>query len=1020
MAELTPYNLQPYNLGRSEPQTSEPVLDADLQAWKDQKDAGTPISGPFLTPIEAGFQASQGMFWSALKAGAQMAGQEVPDFIQGRIDENMNLAASADIDGLWDKLQFAVGQLGPAAGTMLASTVLAPLVGSTATFGATMGGILSGLGLTAGDQQQKAEDLDPDHVATIGQGLYSLLLTAPDAFMIGRAKTILSPMKELIDETVKGNLKTASSGRIGRIASDSIKIGGAEALQDVGTGVGANYFTGTEIDESRIRALSDSALDEAIIGTLLGVPLSGANLATAELAQAQIDFDANRRMELEAAQEAGTLEEGNLRNKKGDISEEVQSYQPAKDAVNNLGFFSYAYNTLTGSATGKLKAKLSDNQTAQRLLREFNLTAKERLKGGFTLGEKAQAAYANFERAGSDFFNATEGDQLSAWERRAEGKPALDNPVDIALRNVLTVEIPKSAWVASRGELDLKDGLWLREDYLPIQDALDWNKVVNDPQAIPRAIEMLEAAGRKAEIKKVEAILEQKNNDFRKYGNNMHMGADRKRATYENKLVNRIEKAVSEGKDVSVKRLMKGFQNEYKKNQRESSMTLERALKDLPQEWFTPYYNTSRSPAETLRIHMKKSAEAAAHIDSFGVNLEKFDEMVARAVVEGQKSGAPLTDKDVTEFYDILRTSQRIHLNPRTKRWRDNQQKIRAAVTTVTLGLSALVSIPEALVIGLQTDMRSALAGVLSTMKIRDKGRALVASEDLGMSLNTATNLAVNRVTDESYDVGNYESAFIKYGTGLPFLQHFLSVWGAKSQDHYLRRQLNALNSGKLSLEQANHIYRKLAEAGINVEKATDWAGRHYPMDDPFFSQVWVPKLHQLTRDTIVDPTPIDKPLWMNDERFMLLAQLKGFMTVFTNRVMAGTAQKLQMEGPGGNRELVLRVAPYVAAYLVGQIAMGGAREFIKSGEIDSEKEMTERLWQAFGYLGSTAYGVDFVNALRYRSDPLASFAGPSVSIGTEVARAFTDPERTVETIAKRLYPNSPFKGLVLEAFGVE
>ena len=269
------------------------------------------------------------------------------------------------------------------------------------------------------------------------------------------------------------------------------------------------------------------------------------------------------------------------------------------------------------------------------------------------------------------------------------------------------------------------------------------------------------------------------------------------------------------------------------------------------------------------------------------------------------------------------------------------------------------------------------------------------------------------------------ESAFIKL-TGLPYLQHFLTVWAAKSQDTYLRRQLNQMNSGKMSGPMSNHVYRKLAEAGINVDKAKDWAAKGYPKDDKFYQREYIPKLIQLTRDTIVDPNPVDKPLWMNDERFMLLAQLKGFMTVFTNRVMQGTKDKLAMEGPGANRELALRVAPYLTMYLLGQVAMGATREFVKAGEVDSEKDMIERMWAAFGYAGSVAYFTDAINSMRFRSDPTASAAGPAFSIGSQlVGNAVRnieemDAEGFVNDTIKRLFPNVPFKDLMLEGLGVE
>jgi hypothetical protein len=1017
--ELQPFELEPVETGPSDLSVSQTNINPTLAEYVARRESdGQPVARP-LSPIEAGWNATQGMFWSAVESGAEASGQEVPEFVTNAIQENMDLASSADIEDIYDKLGFAIGQLGPVAGGIIAGSVVAPFVGASATVGAAATGILASMGLTAGDQQQKIKELDPDRKATLDQWAYTTALSSLDAFAIGRAKTLLSPIGELIEQTVKGNLRKATgvTKNVAELAKGTAQIAVSEGVQDLGTGLGANYFTGTEIDQSRIDALKSSAIDEMVIAALLGAPLTGANMATARLAQNQIEFDENRRLELEA-----TPQIGEVRDKKGNIAEEVINLAPAKDSVKQPGFFNYAYNIITGNATSPLKARYADNKSALTYLRQFNLSAKERFTGQNTIAEKGQAEYAKFEKAGKDFFNATRNDQDAAWERKAKGEADMSNPIDKSLHEVLNVQIPKSAWIASRGKMDMTEGLWSREDYLPISDAINWNLVVNDPNYINRAKEILTAQGKEDKIDQVVNALRRKKKDFLTYGNEMHMGADRKSASVQRKFVAAVEKAVESGKGLKLKGLLKGAQQEYKPKQRHSSITLERELQELGQEWFLPYYDKKRSPAEVLRIHMKKAAESVAHINSFGVNLEKADELIARAIVEGQKNDNPLRPRDVEKMYDVLRASQRIHLNPVTRKTREAQQKARATITTMVLGLSALVSIPEAVVIGLQTDMRSMLKGLLATARLGDKERMLVASEDLGYSLASSTNLVFNRTAEETFDVPKWEAAFVKYGTGLPFVQHFLTTWAAKSQDIYLRRKLDKIKTGNASGAEANHIYRKLAEAGIDVEKSVEWANQNYPLDSDFFQNEWSRKLIAVTRDTIVDPDPIDKPLWQSDERFLLVAQLKGFMTVFTNRVMQGTAEKLAMEGPGANRELALRVAPYLTMYLLGQVAMGMAREYIKSGEVDDEKTTNERVWNAFGYAGSMAYFIDAINAFRYRSDPAASVAGPFFSITNQLAGSAVenlermDPEGFMEDVLKRLYPNSPFKDLIVEA----
>jgi hypothetical protein len=219
----------------------------------------------------------------------------------------------------------------------------------------------------------------------------------------------------------------------------------------------------------------------------------------------------------------------------------------------------------------------------------------------------------------------------------------------------------------------------------------------------------------------------------------------------------------------------------------------------------------------------------------------------------------------------------------------------------------------------------------------------------------------------------------------------------------------------------------KIEQAGLDVDKLNDWMASDFDESHPYFVKSYIPAVVGLTQDTIVDPHPIDKPLWMNDERMLLLTQLKGFMTVFTNRVMRKWAQSVR-DNPSGNIQLATKIAPYVAMYLAAQVGMQAVREVLKKGDLDDwdKHSMEERVWSAFGYLGGMSYFVDTYNSLKYNSDPLAAVAGPALSKSFNTSGHLVhaideqDPEGLLNDIAKELFPNVPGKDLLMEAFGIE
>jgi hypothetical protein len=817
--------------------------------------------------------------------------------------------------------------------------------------------------------------------------------------------------KTAVDTAAKSGVKLGASGYAKEIGKTAVTQGATEGLQDFSGSIAAVLRTDSEWDEAKIESLARAAAYEGLVAGILGVPLGGVSAYTDSIAAQRVYEDSNFTPEDAVA----------LMGEDGELSLDFRQLTPVDGAAKQPGFWSLAASTLTGNATSKSRKRLSWSEKAQTLLDSFNTPFNRKKPGQFTVNEKARAVEGELQTLAKAFNKASEQDRHDAWNAKAEGIK-LDTAASQALWEILNVKIPELASSMSNGEIDTSTGLFIEETYLPILNDMDWKKVTDDAASIDKAIADMDANGKTdKEIAATVKALKEQSKSYKETGNHMSYSYDRQTQAINEAILKQAKKAKEKGKPLSKKSkaaLKARLSKKARKDKRDSPLNLDRSLHNLSQKYLNSYRRSS-DPRGTLNSHIRMISEYLAMTDTFGVDNRLFDDAVADIAIDAIDNNQDFNPDIVDELYDVLRTQQRIHLKPlKSEAVRTAQNNTRAATNTILLGLSSLVSIPELLVIFMNTGGKASLQGLAQTvLRARDSKGMRLASENLGYTVANATDHGINRTGEESFEVKAWESAFIKF-TGLPYLQYFLTTWAARSYDVHIKQLLKELNTD-ISPSRRSYIQRKLAEGKIDVEKATDWAvNQDFSMESDYFKKEYVPAIIGLTQDTIVDPHPIDKPLWMNDEHYLLISQLKGFMTVFTNRVM-GRWSSIIANSPEGNRVLATRVAPYVAMYIAAQVAMQGVREVIKEGDLDDwdEKGMGERIFNAFGYLGGMAYLIDIINSVRFRSDPLTAVAGPVPSKAINLLGTGADPETALENIVKELFPNVPFKGLILEAF---
>ena len=1012
--------------------------------------------------VGAGVDMGQAMMYRGASMFADLfSAPEMAKWFQEQSDVNLRDATMPPerMKGLTEKLAFATGTLASAVPLAVGAAIAAPMVGLSVSAGAYAGGILASLGLNAGDLQFKKDEATGSkeaHPVDWRDAVTSIGLTIPDMFAVGKLSRVLKPLGEAVVDTATAT-HAASRGialakTAGKVGTTAVTTGAIEAGQDLASGYAALVQTETEINESRKAALAQSFKDEFIVGSLLGVPLGGLEVASEGMSVKQNEHDLKLKADLDAKEAALSgltpeqiKQKSDFQTPTGEVNPEVFNVEkpsealdptlgvnqaPVEGAAKQPGMWSLGLNVLMGNATANIRLRNKNHAPLISLLNQFNIPLADRIPGAFTIQEKANHWFGEFQRKASTFFSAPDDVVDQVVEDRMYSRPSTEHQdVREALDTLLGQEVQTKVREASRGKIDVSEGLFARQDYVPIALSIDDKRLHNDPNAYQRARDNLNKsieAGTltQEEANKTLAALRRKASYWKKHGTNISYATQRS-AIAETKFIQAMKAGDLSHKKMKhlVKAIGRKVQNSDNK---QSPLTLERELGALTQDFWAPYYRKNLPKKEVIRSHIKMVSEHLAHIDTFGVDNHLFDEAVAKSIVWGHENNMPIAESDIVKLYDLLKVSQRIPTREMNPTLRAVYQRGKAITNMMLLGTATLVSIPESLIIALNTGSLDALKGLAQTVRLIGNDGSRLASNDLGMGLDHAMSSAVGRLdSGDVWNTGPLEEGFFKL-SGIKHLQHFLSIWAARSQDVYIRRKLQELTSGSMTLQEKVNIQRKLHQAGINIEAAQNWRESGYSVDSPFFRESYVPAIQRLVRDTIVEPTAVDKPLWMSDPRFMLVAQLKGFMTAFTNRVMMGWASEIKQQGPQGNITLATRLAPYTALYLAAQIGIQAVREIATKGDLEDwdQKSMAERVWNSFGYLGSLGWFVDLVNHFRYKSDPMIGNI-PALSIATrtigDAVRALeaTDPEKALlKVLTKNLLP-TPVNGIVTEAIGL-
>lgn len=935
--------------------------------------------------------------------------------------------------GLADQVARGAGTVGVALPSLLAAPA-AVAIGAKGSVGALVaGGVTSGI-MNIGDIGLKAEDMDDAYTASMADIGTGLALGALEPLAAAKFVKAMTPAIKNISPEV---MKTLNAGdkaawssvirdRVGQGASTGRVVGTAmltsgvtEAVQDFSTTVAAsnatNYWDELDVQE----ALKESAV-EGLVGGILGLPFGvGSSIMTK--AQNNADLSMAKQIDegiLEWNADAGLWE---------------KNYEKIPVTETKLG---HLYNRLLAPVLGDKPAQFVgrvNTPKARKLAAKFQQTTGDfgRRMGVVPVHFNAMQYKSAYNKGIREFMQLSKEEAQAVHDHRVMPEDSKENKAlkNEAYANLNEQQKKASNQLATFLDLTIKNDLkavgidttlYEGGTYFPLLGRLDYKKIRNNrAEFIEQAVAEAEANGLDLSRDKIEAYVGRiEEQGYEHFGNETDVNiVDTFKQDVEAKSKEIQEKEGLSEKDAykkAMKEVAKGKQGKVgasltagAKVNKQNAVETHRALAELPQDFWNNWLDPNTSVQEAIYSYYEMMAERLGHAKTFGSEGELFYEelydVIADAKRQGKKFDARLA---MNNMADAMNLSQRIpkrNLDTSSgTALRTTQNALRAGLSVTLLPLSILPSLAEVFVVASrtgQTGKTVSTAGKLAGRIIKQQfkhGRGLSFQEastlvdqgileDMGISLYELKNTAAARIGDNEIGgrITNIENFFYNL-TLTPQWTEALRMTAAIMAEQAFRSDLvlysEAVATG--NIEEQIRISDKFAEAGLNMTEAYNWH-RRGGKKDKFYRDQFRMGILNIIEDTVMRPRMVQKPAWMADERFKLLAQLKSFAIVFNNVVMKGWYNQMVANGtPQDKMKQAAVLAPYIGMMVATQIMASALREFAKTGDIEKweDRDAMEHALSAITYIGGLSFAVDPLRASNWGVDPTSVLLGPAAS----------------------------------------
>ena len=923
--------------------------------------------------------------------------------------------------GLIDQVARGAGTVGVALPSLLAA-VPAAAIGAKGSAGALVaGGVTSGL-MNIGDIGLKAEDMDEAYNASMADIGTGLALGALEPLAAAKFVKAMSPaIKNITPEVQKainsGNAsafstaireQVAQAPSLGRtLVTAGLVSGATEATQDFSTTLAASnatsYWNELDIEE----ALKESAI-EGLVGGILGLPFG---VGSSVMSKAQKNQDLSF---------AKQVDEGIIEFNE-DTGAWVKNQEKIPVTETRLGhLYSKYLAPVLGDVPSKIVGKLQ-TEKSRKLAAKFQSTRGDlgRRLGITPVHAEAMNFKSMYSKGIGTFMTLGVEEAQAVHDHRVMPQ---DTKEQVDAKNEAYSKFTKEQKKASNElatfldltikndikKYGLDETLYEGGTYFPLHGRLDYNKIKQNRREFTReALKIAEERGVPlSEIQVDNYIQRIQNQGYEHFGIDADTKALRRFIEETEELVKEEGITREEAEKKAAKKLDKRLGKKSGKGAKvntQNAVETHRMLSMLPQDFWNNWTNEKSSVQEAMYSYYEMISERLAHVKQFGVNNEKFYKEVLEVVQDARERGVAFDINGLmADFANMMNLSQRIPIRnldvTQGDALRTAQNAVRAGLSVTLLPLSILPSLAEVFVVASrtgQTGKAITTTGKLVSRIIKQQfrhGRGLDFTdatklvdegilEDLGITLYELKNTTASRIGDNEIGgrITNIENFFYNL-TLTPQFTESLRMTAAILAEQGFRSDLVAYEKAvkEGNVDEQLRLGDKFAEAGLNISEAYNWHLRG-GKKDKYYREDFKMGILNVIEDTVMRPRMIQKPAWMSDERFKLIAQLKSFAVVFNNVVMKGWYNAMVANGTTEDKlKQAAVIAPYIGMMVATQIMASALREFAKTGDIEKweDRDAMGHALNAITYIGGLSFAVDPLRASNWGVDPTTVLLG--------------------------------------------
>ena len=438
------------------------------------------------------------------------------------------------------------------------------------------------------------------------------------------------------------------------------------------------------------------------------------------------------------------------------------------------------------------------------------------------------------------------------------------------------------------------------------------------------------------------------------------------------------------------------------------------------------------------------------YIVTTGRNLEAKDfvNKYNPAIQEFLDNGL-LQDSEARYLKKIVDGVQNRYNNIKDKRWKNLYKFVLTGTYILTLGLSAIPSLVEPILVLSRVSPKNALWGAFKALKVTgrkgirsfrpkfDRSKDELALGSLMQTADMALNDAIRdigdttiskTVTDKFFRL-NLLAQVTQFSRNIAFQAGRLQI---RDDIKTLERERE---TGDVTGESTNARKRLLELGLINTvarskdvtpvqEEISNWANSVEldPEQVQAEPEIITKALGKLVNEIIMTPDAVNKPLWMSDPRLAPVAQLKGFATVFGNTIGMKLYKDVFLPMQKGRvpAEDIAKNAMVFTLLMTAIMGTQALKDAIRYGDDESpfdKLEGYEKFWYALRQSQIFGYGGIIYEALdseKYGSSPIEYLLGPWSSIASRTGTgAFkgvmdNDPKKVAKALAN-LLPDLPY-----------